>query len=120
MTPASKSETPRTNRLFDEELGRLVALDPHFKYFKRVREEMEKLERELSTARSMTFEDGYRAGVAVQDEMFKARKASCVEKCNHLDWFVCEYEDGTRHCLECVAEEYWRAMRQQARRKEPK
>lgn len=40
-------------------------------------------------------------------EMLASRKASCVEKCGHPAEFVCDYEDGTRHCLECVASKIW-------------
>ena len=47
---SDKTGTPRTDRLFDEELGRMVASAPHFQYYMRVREEMIKLERELSAA----------------------------------------------------------------------
>lgn len=41
------------------------------------------------------------------EEASQSRKARCVEKCNHPADFVCDYEDGTSHCLECVAEKFW-------------
>jgi hypothetical protein len=41
------------------------------------------------------------------NEASAARKARCVEKCNHPADFVCDYEDGTSHCLECLAEKWW-------------
>ena len=41
------------------------------------------------------------------DEVNAVRKARCKEKCNHPADFVCDYEDGTSHCLECVAEKFW-------------
>jgi len=42
------------------------------------------------------------------EEQKTGRKAQCVDKCNHPAEFVCDYEDGTSHCLECVAEKFWR------------
>lgn len=42
-----------------------------------------------------------------REEMYDAKKASCVDKCGHPAEFICDYEDGTRHCLECVAMKWW-------------
>lgn len=43
--------------------------------------------------------------VLIQEQ---SRKDLCVDKCNHPAGFVCGYEDGTFHCLECLAEkEVW-------------
>lgn len=45
--------------------------------------------------------------IRANEEAKEARKARCVEKCQHPADFVCDYEDGTSHCLECVAEKFW-------------
>jgi hypothetical protein len=41
------------------------------------------------------------------EEARKARKDRCVDKCNHSADFICDYEDGTSHCLECLADKWW-------------
>lgn len=38
------------------------------------------------------------------DEHRIGRKARCVDNCSHSSDFVCDYEDGTSHCLECAAQ----------------
>jgi len=51
--------------------------------------------------------EGYRKAYLEMEEARASRKARCVEKCNHPADFVCDYEDGTAHCLECIAEKFW-------------
>lgn len=53
------------------------------------------------------WEIGYRAAYEEMEEQRKSRKLRCVEKCNHPADFACDYEDGTVHCLECIAEKFW-------------
>ena len=50
---------------------------------------------------------GYQKAHIEMEQQRASRKARCVEKCNHPADFVCDYEDGTPHCLECVAEKFW-------------
>lgn len=52
-------------------------------------------------------EDGYARAYREMEQQREARKARCVEKCQHPADFVCDYEDGTLHCLECIAEKFW-------------
>jgi hypothetical protein len=54
-------------------------------------------------------EEGRREAYIEMQAGHAAQKQQCAEKCSHPDWLVIYYpEDGTYHCLECVAEEYWR------------
>jgi hypothetical protein len=53
------------------------------------------------------YEEGYQQAYKEMELSRAGRKARCVEKCNHPADFVCDYEDGTSHCLECVAEKMW-------------
>ena len=101
QTPTSKprgeSSTPRTNHLFDEELGRLVASDPHYHYFKRVREEMTKLEHDLERVRAQTIEFGLRCRPAVKQ--WETRCAMSV-----LKWERGEYPPHYEKILKDEAE----------------
>lgn len=45
--------------------------------------------------------------IRANEEAKEGRKNRCVEKCQHPSDFVCDYEDGTLHCLECIAEKFW-------------
>ncbi len=47
-----------------------------------------------------------------REEGLASKKASCVDKCGHPAEFICEYEDGSRHCLECEAMKVWKAERE--------
>lgn len=58
------------------------------------------------TAQNAFMNGRQRAYEAIEAER-QSRKARCVEKCNHPADFVCDYEDGTSHCLECIAEKFW-------------
>lgn len=62
---------------------------------------------QMTTEERLAYDDGYRAALKLMAEARQARKARSVEKCNHPAEFVCDYEDGTSHCLECVAEKFW-------------
>jgi hypothetical protein len=41
-------------------------------------------------------------------EQLSARKERCVEKCEHEPELIIDYEDGSLHCLHCVADEFWK------------
>src|SRR5579872_6020123 len=53
------------------------------------------------------YDKGYHAAYREIDEAKQSRKVRCVEKCQHPADFCCDYEDGTVHCLECLAEKFW-------------
>lgn len=42
-----------------------------------------------------------------REESLRLMKEHCVDKCGHPAEYVCYYEDGTRHCLECEAMKWW-------------
>lgn len=52
-------------------------------------------------------DDGYSRAYREMEQQRVARKAKCAEKCSHPAEFVCDYEDGTAHCLECIADKFW-------------
>ena len=60
----------------------------------------------METAR-IAFSNGQRRAYEEIDQQRHGRKDRCVEKCNHPADFVCDYEDGTSHCLECLADKWW-------------
>lgn len=86
------SETPRTDALREQRrAGELNISDEALIVF-------EDLERENAKLRK--FEQNRAEGLA-------AMKASCIDKCHCPPEYVCEYEDGTRHCLHCEAANWW-------------
>ena len=52
-------------------------------------------------------ERGYQRAYKEQEQRRQAMKDRCVDKCSHSGDVVCDYEDGTSHCLECIAEKVW-------------
>lgn len=77
------------------------------KAFREQQERLMKENAELKETARYAFMNGQRRAYEEIDEQRRSRKARCVEKCNHPADFVCDYEDGTSHCLECVAEKFW-------------
>ena len=61
----------------------------------------------MTSEELLAFEKGRNFAYRQIQESGQIRKARCVEKCNHPADFVCDYEDGTSHCLECIAEKFW-------------
>jgi hypothetical protein len=71
---------------------------------------IERLEAEnadLKKTAANAFANGQYRAYEKMAEQSLIRKTRCVEKCNHPADFVCDYEDGTAHCLECIAEKFW-------------
>jgi hypothetical protein len=62
---------------------------------------------EIMSPEQVAYDNGYADAYREMEKARESRKARCVERCQHPADFCCDYEDGTVHCLECIAEKFW-------------